>query len=213
MRLVLLGAPGAGKGTQSIFIQEKFKIPSISTGGILRQAHQHNTELGNQAFEYIRKGQLVPDDLILKIVEERLSRPDCQAGYILDGFPRTINQAQHFVKFLESQKHKLDYAINLKVTDDVLVQRLAGRRLCRQCGAGYHVELAPPTTENICDRCGGELYQRSDDNEGTVMNRLRVYKKETAPLIDYFEELGCLYHIDGLGEAREVSQRIFEMIQ
>ncbi len=188
MRLILLGAPGAGKGTQAGILSQKLGIPVISTGTILRAAMKNGTPVGLKAKEYVESGRLVPDDVIIGIVEERLAESDCASGYILDGMPRTIPQA----RALEEGGVEIDCALFIDVDDDTIVERMAGRRTCLGCGASYHVVSAPPRTEGICDNCGSELTVRKDDAPETVRNRLEVYHRETEPLLDFYAERGKL---------------------
>lgn len=197
MRLILLGPPGAGKGTQASRIVEKYSIPHISTGDIFRKNIKEGTELGKKAKEYMDKGLLVPDELVVAIVEDRLKEDDCQKGFLLDGFPRTVNQAEALDKVLQNMTTSLDKVINIKVDKGILVERAIGRRICKECGMTYHVEFNPPKTEGKCDVCGGELYQRNDDKEETVAKRIEVYLNETAPLIDYYKNKNILVDIDG----------------
>jgi len=197
MRLILLGPPGAGKGTQASRIVEKYSIPHISTGDIFRKNIKEGTELGKKAKEYMDKGLLVPDELVVAIVEDRLKEDDCQKGFLLDGFPRTVNQAEALDKVLQNMTTSLDKVINIKVDKGILVERAIGRRICKECGMTYHVEFNPPKTEGKCDVCGGELYQRNDDKEETVAKRIEVYLNETAPLIDYYKNKSILVDIDG----------------
>ncbi len=208
MNLILLGPPGSGKGTQSVFLHEKFRIPCISTGNILRTAVREQTELGNVASRYMNNGQLVPDDLVVKLVEERIDEPDCRHGYILDGFPRTVAQAQALAKILEKNHYTLDAVINLDVPNDELVGRLTGRRQCQTCSAGYHVLFSPPSEPGICDRCGGDLFQRNDDKEETIKKRLEVYYRQTKPLIEYYQKENLLKNISGTGEVRVIFSHI-----
>lgn len=183
LRTILLGPPGAGKGTQADRIVEKYNVPHISTGDIFRENIKNGTELGKKAQEYMNRGELVPDDLVVEIATDRLLKDDCkERGFLLDGFPRTVYQAQKLDEFLAANGQKLDKVIDLEVSEDVLMIRLTGRRVCKACGASYHVVNIPPKQEGICDKCGGELFQRADDNEETAKNRIDVYNKETAPL-------------------------------
>lgn len=192
MRLVLLGPPGAGKGTQADLIKSHFDIPHISTGDMLRKARADRTSLGRQAEEYMEAGQLVPDEIVVGIVAERLAQPDCRNGYLLDGFPRTVEQALA----LEEAKAKVDAVISIEVPSELLVARLSGRRICRQCGRAWHVEFNLPPQENTC-ACGGQLYQRSDDSSNTVKERLDVYASQTSPLKDWYARRNLLVSVDG----------------
>lgn len=192
MRAVLLGPPGAGKGTQAVRLVEKYNVPQISTGDIFRKNIKEGTELGKKAQEYMNAGQLVPDELVVDLVKDRLMQDDCKNGYLLDGFPRTIFQAEELDKFLAEQGQKLDAVINFEVGYDTLIERLTGRRVCRECGAGYHIKNMPPKVEGVCDKCGGKLEQRKDDTKETAVNRISVYEESTAPLIDYYTGTGAL---------------------
>ena len=204
MKIVMLGAPGAGKGTQARLISEKYSIPQISTGDIFRANIRDNTELGQRAKSYMDKGLLVPDQVTCDLVVDRISKDDCKNGYILDGFPRTIPQAEALTKALNQQGAKIDYAIDVEVPDDDIVRRMSGRRACPKCGATYHIEYLKPAQEGICDTCGSELYLREDDHPGTVQKRLDVYHSQTQPLIQYYREQGVLHSIDGTKEMHEV---------
>ena len=197
LRTILLGPPGAGKGTQAVRIVEKYNIPHISTGDIFRENIKNGTELGKKAQEYMNRGELVPDSLVVEIATDRLKADDCKNGFMLDGFPRTTFQAEELDKFLAEQGTKIDHVIDIDVNKEELMIRLTGRRVCGKCGASYHVVNIPPKTEGICDKCGAELTQRKDDNEETAANRIEVYNKETKPLIDYYEKAGNIAHIDG----------------
>jgi len=197
MRLILLGPPGAGKGTQAEKIAKEFNIPHISTGDIFRANIKNETELGIKAKQYIDNGELVPDSVVVAIVEDRIKQDDTKNGFLLDGFPRTENQALALDEVLNELGISLDAVINIKVDSQVLVSRITGRRICKDCGATYHIEFNPPAEEGICDLCGGELYQRSDDNEDTVQNRIDVYNKQTAPLIEYYSKQDLIKTIDG----------------
>ncbi len=212
MNIVFLGPPGAGKGTQAKKIAEKYGIPQISTGDMFREHLSKGTELGKKAKEYMDKGALVPDEIVLGMVEERLKQPDCDKGFILDGFPRTVPQAEALDKLLEKMGKKIDYAILIDVPDEELVKRLTGRRTCKKCGMMYHVMFKPPKEEGKCDVCGGELYQRADDNEETVRNRLKVYHEQTEPIIAYYEKKGVLHRIDGMGSIDEIFNRIVQLL-
>lgn len=196
MIIILLGPPGAGKGTQAKKISEKFSLPHISTGDMLRDNIIRNTALGIKAKSYMDKGELVPDDLLLDIIKVRLSEPDCSSGFLLDGYPRTLAQADALGKILDNTGKEIDVVLNIHVDDEELINRLSGRRMC-SCGASYHVLFNPPKKEGICDSCNGELYQRNDDTPETVKNRLAAYKKLTEPLIDYYNKKALLRTIDG----------------
>ena len=212
MRLVLIGPPGAGKGTQAKFIHKQFGIPQISTGDILRKAVSDHTVLGDKASVYIQAGNLVPDDLMLDMVTERLSADDCTKGYILDGFPRTVPQAEGLETSLKGLGSQLDRVLYLSVPEEALIQRLTGRQTCRECGSLYHLVFDPPRQPGICDDCRGELYQREDDREDIIAARLETYKVQTAPLIDFYHERGLLTEIDGVGRAENVKDYVFGSI-
>lgn len=197
MRLVLLGAPGAGKGTQAVVISQKYNVPHISTGDIFRSNIKNGTELGRKAKEYIDKGLLVPDELTVDIVKDRISQPDCKAGFILDGFPRTIYQAERLDEILKELNVELDCTLNIYVPDEEIIKRMSGRRVCSKCGMSYHIVYNQPKVENICDSCNGELIQRDDDKEETVIQRLNTYHKQTEPLIEYYEKKGKLLTVHG----------------
>ncbi|WLR50982.1 adenylate kinase [Bacillus tianshenii] len=204
MNLVLMGLPGAGKGTQAEQIVEKYDIPHISTGDMFRAAMKEGTQLGLKAKEYIDKGELVPDEVTIGIVRERLGKDDCKKGFLLDGFPRTVAQAEALEEITGELDRKIDYVLYIDVEKDSLMARLTGRRICKDCGATYHVIFNPPAQEGVCDKCGGELYQREDDNEETVSNRLEVNIKQTQPLLDFYEEKGYLRKVDGNQEINQV---------
>jgi adenylate kinase len=197
MRVVLLGPPGAGKGTQADVMAKKLFVPHISTGDIFRAAIKAGTEMGKLAESYTSKGELVPDEVTLGIVKDRLKQSDCEGGFILDGFPRTVAQADGLAATLEEMGIALDKVINIDVNMDSLVERLTGRRVCKSCGASFHMLYNPPAKEGVCDECGGELYQRADDSYETIKNRLQVYTETTAPLVDYYAAKGLLYTVDG----------------
>lgn len=208
MNIILMGPPGAGKGTQAEKLVEKLGIPHISTGDMFRKALKEGTELGLKAKSYMDQGKLVPDEVTVGIVKERLSETDCQQGFLLDGFPRTIQQANDLEKILEDINKDLDAVINIKVIRDVLIERLTGRRVCKTCGATYHILFNPSQENNKCDKCGGELYQRDDDTLETVGNRLDVYEAQTAPLIEYYKQKGLLKEVDGAQTMDEVFRDI-----
>src|SRR6056297_684737 len=213
MRLILLGPPGAGKGTQAEGIKKEFNIPHISTGDIFRENIKNNTKLGKKAQEFMNKGLLVPDELVVNLVKDRLSKKDCEEGFLLDGFPRTIEQAKALDKELEKMDQKLDKAINIVVSEDILVERIVGRRICKNCKATYHIKFNPPKQEGICDKCGGELYQRDDDKEETVQNRIKVYNEETQPLVEYYENKDLILNINGEQEINKVLEDIINNLK
>lgn len=204
MNLILFGAPGAGKGTQALELAKSYQIPHISTGEMFRQAMAKHTPMGDEAAKYINKGNLVPDDVTIGIVKERLSNPDCQNGFILDGFPRTTFQAESLEKILQESNKKIDYVIDIDVNQDALIQRLTGRRMCSKCGASYHIIHRPSKIEGVCDECGNELYIRKDDNLESVKTRLETYQKQTKPLIDFYKKRDCLVVIDGNQDIKKV---------
>ena len=208
MKIIMLGAPGAGKGTQAKMIADKYQVPHISTGDIFRANIKNGTELGKKAKEYMDKGQLVPDELTVEILLDRVAQDDCKNGYVLDGFPRTIPQADVLDTELTKLGDKVDYAINVDVPDENIVRRMSGRRACLKCGATYHIEHIPPKKEGICDNCGSELVQRDDDKPETVQNRLSVYHEQTQPLIDYYNKKGILKSVDGTKDMQEVFDEI-----
>ena len=208
MRLILLGPPGAGKGTQAKLLVNRFAIPQVSTGDMLRAAVKAGTRLGQEAKRYMDQGALVPDAVIIGLVRERLRQPDCAGGYILDGFPRTVAQAEALEKTLAALHASLDHVVSLEAPTEDLVLRIAGRRTCRNCGAMYHVRFSPSQTDGRCDACGGPTYQRDDDHEETVRRRLGVYAEQTTPLISFYEARGLLRRVPGTGEIAEISQRI-----
>ena len=207
-RLVLLGPPGAGKGTQASILTEQFGIPHISTGAILRKKVREETPLGLKAKKYMLTGDLVPDELVLEIVEERLQEDDCSNGFLLDGFPRTRNQAEELDRYLAEAGLRLDMAADLEAEQALLIDRMTGRRVCRSCGANYHITNRPTKTEGICDVCGGEVYQRLDDNMETVRNRLAVYRKAIDPLLAYYRSTGILRSFDSNRESSVVAAAI-----
>lgn len=211
--LILLGPPGVGKGTQAKLLIERFGIPQISTGDILRAAVKELTPMGVKAKGYMDSGALVPDEVVIGIVEERLAQDDCSAGFILDGFPRTVAQADALGQVLSGMGRCIDHVITLSVDKGELLKRLTGRRACAGCGAVFHVEFAPPAVEGRCDACGGELFQREDDKEETILRRLAVYDEQTAPLIAYYEECGLLRSVNGLGTVEGIQADIVSRIQ
>ena len=212
MRIVMLGAPGAGKGTQAKKLVEKYRIPQISTGDLLRAAVAAQTPLGVEAKGYMDSGELVPDNVVLGMVKERLSRDDCTDGYILDGFPRNTAQAEELDSMLASMGMQLDLALSVDVPFDDLMKRLTGRRTCSGCGQMYNIYFNPPKEEGICDKCGADLYQRDDDKEGTIRKRLEVYEEQTAPLIDYYREKGILKSVSGTGGIDEIFDKVCSTI-
>ena len=212
MKIIMLGAPGAGKGTQAKMIAEKFNIPHISTGDIFRANIKNCTELGKKAKEFMDKGQLVPDELTVEILLDRVAADDCKNGYVLDGFPRTIPQADVLDKELTKLGDKVDFAINVDVPDENIVRRMSGRRACLKCGATYHIEHIPPKQEGICDKCGSELVQRDDDKPETVQKRLSVYHEQTQPLIDYYNKKNILKSVDGTKDMQEVFSDIVNIL-
>ena len=212
MRIVLLGAPGAGKGTQAKKLIEKYGIPQISTGDILRKAVADGTPLGKEAKSYMDKGELVPDSVVIGLVKERLSQDDCKKGFILDGFPRNTSQAEILDQVLAEMNMPLQLALSVDVDFDILMKRLTGRRTCKQCNQMYNIYFSPPKKEGVCDKCGGELYQRDDDKEETIKKRLEVYEAQTAPLIDYYEKKGILRRVNGEGDIEEIFANICKII-
>lgn len=209
MRFILLGEPGAGKGTYSAVLIEKFKIPQISTGDILRAAVKAGTPLGLEAQSFMKKGELVPDSVVIGLVRERLKQPDTNNGFILDGFPRTVAQAETLDGILKDMNIKLDGVLKIEVSRETLLKRLSGRRVCKACGAGYNVNTGLlPKKEGVCDKCGGEVIQRTDDQPATIENRLNVYTRDTAPLIDYYEKKGALKRVPCEGKLDEVVARV-----
>ena len=202
MNIILLGAPGAGKGTQAEKICEYFHIPQISTGNIIRAAIKNGTEAGKKAQEFVNAGQLVPDTVVIEMVNERLKQDDCKNGFILDGFPRTVPQAQA----LKEMGVEIDHVIDIEVPDETIMQRMTGRRVCADCGATYHLVFNPPKDEHICDKCGHELIIRKDDHPDTVKDRLKVYHEQTEPLKGFYQELGVLYEIEGTKSVEEVTK-------
>jgi adenylate kinase len=213
MNLVLMGLPGAGKGTQAEKIVGKYGIPHISTGDMFRAAIKESTELGLQAKSFMDQGNLVPDEVTIGIVRERLSKEDCAEGFLLDGFPRTVAQAEELENILSDLNKKIDYVINIDVDQEFLMERLTGRRICKSCGSTYHLVFNPPAKDDVCDRCGGELYQRADDNAETVQNRLEVNQKQTKPLLDFYEGKGYLRNINGQQDIRRVFDDLDQLLR
>jgi adenylate kinase len=213
MNLVLMGLPGAGKGTQAEKIVDQYHIPHISTGDMFRAAMNEGTELGLQAKSYMDKGELVPDEVTIGIVRERLSKPDCEQGFLLDGFPRTVPQAEALEDIMSGLGRKIDYVINIDVDKDILMERLTGRRICKECGATYHLMFNPPKEPGVCDRCGGELYQRRDDHAETVQNRLDVNLKQVQPLLDFYRTKGYLKNINGQQHIDQVFSDIDDLLK
>ena len=209
MRLILLAAPGAGKGTQAEILSEHYVIPTISTGAILRKAIKDGTELGRTAEKYINEGKLIPDDLMLKVMDERFKNDDCKNGFILDGFPRTLAQAEA----LSASPIEIDKVLSIEVDDQTIIERLSGRLECRSCGTTYHTEHRPPKTSGVCDKCGGELGARDDDKPETVKQRLKTYHEQTEPLIEYYREKGLLRVAKGRSEIEETSKVVFEALE
>jgi adenylate kinase len=208
VNLILLGAPGSGKGTQAKFLVTRYTIPQISIGDILREEVKAGTVLGRKAKEYMDKGSLAPDEVVVGMVEERIKKDDCRKGFILDGFPRTVAQADALEVTLQRMNKSLSKVILVNVDEDELVRRLTGRRVCEKCGAGYHILFDPPKQEGVCDKCQGRLYQRDDDKESTIRNRLKVYTNQTAPLIEYYQKKQLLSTVDGMGSIEEIFDRI-----
>lgn len=211
MQLLIMGAPGAGKGTQAAKIVKKFNIPQISTGDMFRAAIKDGTDLGKRAKSFMDNGQLVPDEVTIGIVRERLSKSDCANGFILDGFPRTVAQADALKKILDDLGKRLTCVLNIHVPAENLIERAVGRRICKNCGATYHVKFNPPKSD-VCDECGGELYQRADDTAETMQNRLSVYEKNTRPLIDYYKAAGIYAEIDGTQSIDKVTEDLFKIL-
>ena len=212
MKIIMLGAPGAGKGTQAKMLAEKYGIPHISTGDIFRANIKGGTELGQKAKSYIDKGELVPDEVTIGMLLDRIAQDDCKNGYVLDGFPRTIPQAESLTEALKSQGDQIDFALNIDVPDEAIIERMSGRRACPKCGATYHIVYAASKTENICDKCGTELIIRSDDKPETVKDRLNVYHQQTEPLIAYYKTAGVLREVDGTQELPKVFEDVVAIL-
>jgi adenylate kinase len=213
MNIVLLGPPGAGKGTQAKKIAEHYSLPHISTGDILRENISNNTSLGIKAKSYMAKGELVPDELLITIIRDRLSKPDCSKGFLLDGYPRTVPQADALQMILTESNKKLDIVLNIDVDDEELIKRLSGRRVCSSCGMSYHMIFNPPKEDEICDKCKGKLYQREDDKPEAIRNRLIVYKKQTQPLIEYYTRKSLLRTVDGGKNIPEIFEDIKKILE
>lgn len=213
MNIILMGLPGAGKGTQADSIVEKYDTPHISTGDMFRAAISEGTELGLKAKSYMDQGALVPDEVTIGIVRERLSKPDCENGFLLDGFPRTVPQAEALDELLAEMGRKIEHVINIEVDPEELVKRLTGRRICKVCGTSYHLQFNPPKVEGVCDKDGGELYQREDDNPETVKNRLEVNMTQTAPLLDFYKATGVLSNINGQQDIQNVFKDLDVILQ
>ena len=212
MKIIMLGAPGAGKGSQASRIAKEYQLPHISTGDIFRANLKEETELGKRAKSFMDKGELVPDDITIAMLLERIHKEDCKNGYILDGFPRTIPQAEALKEALAKKDEKIDLALDVEASDELIIKRMAGRRTCPACGAIYHIVTLPPKTDGICDRCGADLIQRKDDNEETVKNRLKIYHEVTEPLISYYKKEGILEEIDGAEELDKVFEKVKRII-
>ena len=213
MKIIMLGAPGAGKGTQAKMIAAKYQIPHISTGDIFRANIKNGTELGMEAKKYMDQGQLVPDELTVKILLDRVAQPDCSEGYVLDGFPRTIPQAEVLDSALEKLGDSIDFAVDVDVPDENIVRRMSGRRACLSCGATYHIEHSPPKQEGVCDTCGQPLVLRDDDKPETVLKRLKVYHEQTQPLIDFYTKKGVLRSVDGTVDMNDVFEAIVNVLE
>ena len=212
MKIIMLGAPGAGKGSQASRIAMEYQLPHISTGDIFRANLKEETELGKRAKSFMDKGELVPDDITIAMLLERIHKKDCKNGYILDGFPRTIPQAEALKEALAKKDEKIDLALDVEASDELIIKRMAGRRTCPACGAIYHIVTLPPKTDGICDRCGADLIQRKDDNEETVKNRLKIYHEVTEPLISYYKKEGILEEIDGAEDLDKVFEKVKRII-
>ena len=213
MNIVLLGPPGAGKGTQAKKISEYYSLPHISTGDILRENISNNTTLGLKARSYMSRGELVPDELLITIIRERLSKPDCSKGFLLDGYPRTVPQADALQMILTEAGRRLDVVLNIEVSDEELIKRLSGRRVCGTCGASYHLVFNPPKKDMVCDKCGGKLLQREDDKPEAIRNRLMVYKKQTEPLIKYYTKKSILRTVDGGKDIQQIFEDIKKVLE
>jgi len=213
VNLILLGPPGAGKGTQAKLLVKQYGIPQVSTGDILRSAVKEQTPMGLKAKSCMDAGGLVPDAVVIDIIKDRLAKPDCSAGFILDGFPRTVGQANALNEVLADGGRKIEHVISIAVDKDELLQRITGRRTCRGCGKGYHLTFDPPQLAGLCNECGGELYQRDDDKEETMLNRLQVYEDQTSPLIDYYRRSSLLREVAGTGTMDEIQKKLRDILQ
>ena len=213
LKLIIMGGPGAGKGTQADNIVREYGIPHISTGDIFRENIKGETVLGKEVKGYLDKGQLAPDELTVKIVEDRLSRADCEKGFVLDGFPRTINQAESLDKFMSDNGSEITAAVNIYVSDEEIVERLSGRRVCRSCGKSYHIKYGPPAVEDVCDSDGGELFQRDDDKPEVIKSRLTVYHAQTEPLLEYYKNKGIFLQIRGREEISDTTKDMFDTLE
>ncbi len=213
MNLMVFGAPGAGKGTQAKYLVDRYNIPQISTGDILREAVANKTAMGLEAKKYMDEGKLVPDSTIIGIIKDRLKEEDCKNGFILDGFPRTLAQAEALEELMQEMGIKLDKVISFNVPDEDIIKRIAGRRVCPKCGASFHVEFNPPKVENICDYCGADLITRKDDNAETIKSRLEAYHTQTSPLIEFYEKRGVFAELDGSKELSEVTKDMFKALE
>ena len=213
MNIILLGPPGAGKGTQAKMIAETFSLPHISTGDMFRETAASGSELGKKLQSFMSKGALVPDDVVIEIVKNRLSKPDSAKGFLLDGFPRTTAQAEALDKSLLESSRKIDYVFSISLKDEIIIKRLSSRRVCLSCGASYNTITQPVKAEGICDKCSGQVIQRSDDNPETIKNRLKVYKDQTSPLVAYYKKAGVLREVDGSGTVEEVFKRIRGLVK
>lgn len=213
LRLILLGPPGAGKGTQAAEIQDQYDIPHIATGDILREHVKNETDLGQKAKEYMDEGDLVPDDLIIEMVRDRLGQDDAQSGFILDGFPRTVAQAEALEEILGDLDQPLDLVLRLDIPEEEVIRRITGRRVCEECGATYHIDVDPPGEEGVCDECGGNVTQRDDDTEEVVRNRLENYHEQTEPLVEFYQERDLLEDVDGTGSPDDVTERVLDRLQ
>ncbi len=212
MIVVLMGPPGAGKGTQAVRLAERLGVAHVASGDLFREAIAAGTPLGLEAKQYMDRGELVPDDVVVKMVLERMARPDCAGGVVLDGFPRTVAQAESLDRALAQEGKQVDVALNMRVPAAEVLERLTGRRICRKCQTPYHVKFNPPARPGICDRCGGQLYQREDDREETVRRRLEVYAQQTAPLIEYYRQRGRLREVEGTGSLDQVTERLIQAL-